>query len=125
MHWLKLVVSWACAFVAISLVTTLLVGRKLPEIGYLLLFISIASMIGTLQYRRDLGLSVKESTVPWVMTIMWMAGFAFWSVSVDGSVHSVQSDVSFSVVFAICMSVGCLFPLRWVIATLGPSRFAP
>jgi len=98
---------------------------QLPRLGLMLMAMSFSGLIGSLQYRRDLTLSVRESLVPWVLCVLWSAALLFWAFSVTDAAPAVVARTFFAIGLAAATSLICLVPLRWVISGFGASRYAP
>jgi len=124
-HWLKLTCAWAGCFALVSIVTALVVDRQSPPLKYLSLVIAIGALVATLQYRRDLSLSVQESLKPWFLSLIWMVAFVFLGLTFDVDTLEFGARCLLASGIGLVFSSLCLVPLPWVISSFGPSRFAP
>jgi hypothetical protein len=124
-HWLKLTCVWAGCFALIDIVTAFVVARQFPALNYLPLVIAFGALVATLQYRRDLTLSVRESFKPWFLSAIWLVAFVFLGLTLDVEAPAFGARCILASSLGLAFSSLCLFPLRWVISSFGPSRYAP
>jgi hypothetical protein len=124
-HWLKLTCVWSGCFALVMIVTAFVVARQSPPVKYLSLGIAIGALVATLQYRRDLALSVRESLKPWSLSLIWMVGFVFVGLTFDVDTLAFGARCLLACGIGLAFSSLCLVPLPWVISSFGPSRFAP
>ncbi|MGO4549567.1 hypothetical protein AB4059_00465 [Lysobacter sp. 2RAF19] len=114
-HWLRLTCINAAALALCAVVSTFVVTAQLPRLYITLLAISIGIAMGTLQYRCDLTLAVKDSLIPWILCAASSSALLFWSFSPDGIfAPAIGARAAWATGFGMGTSLLCLMPLRWL-----------
>ena len=125
-HWCELTFIWMAAITLVVFgACSIEAGRPAISVSTLALLVAFAPSMGTCQYRRDRLLSVRRSWFALPLCFTVSSASAWVSFMYCSSPSSLLAQLGQGMLIGLLFSMLPLAPLRWLVSSFQPSRFAP